>query len=60
MAVKTIAGLAPTLMAVGLVSENLRVVKKKKKTVGDITGLGIKNIIGTSLIKSTSGLVSEL
>lgn len=46
--------LTNTLMAAGLVGENYRVVRKKKKKMRDIIGLGGKNIVGSALIKSNA------
>lgn len=44
--------LARDLQGVALVSENLRVVKKKKKKAKDLIGLAGTNIVGSSLIKA--------
>lgn len=45
----------PTLQALALVGENVKVFKKKKKLkTKDIIGLGAKNIIGVNLIKITA------
>ncbi len=60
MTVKIISSLIPTLTAVALTSENIKVVKKKKKTTKDIVGLGMKNILGIGIIKLESDLISSL
>jgi hypothetical protein len=60
MTVKSIMGLVPTIQAASLVGENLKVAKKKDKNVGDMIGLGMKNIVGTSLIKVESDLIAGL
>ena len=60
MTYKTIAGLIPTIQAAGLVGENLRVSKKKKVTTGDMLGLGMKNIVGVSIIQAEAGLIGGL
>jgi hypothetical protein len=52
-AAHTIAGLTPAVMAAGLVHHNLRYLKKKKKR--GIVGLGVDNLVGTSLIQATAG-----
>ena len=63
--------------SVALVSENIRVAKRKPKKDGsgkgvranrgrggcfdtELIGLGMKNIVGTSLIKMESGLIGSL
>lgn len=58
--VKNIAGLIPTIMAVELVDENLHELNKKKKSTKDLTKMGVKNIMGLSLIGATSGIVKGL
>ena len=60
MTYKDILKVAPTLQAVALVGENLKVAKKKDKSVGDMVGLGVKNVVGTSLIKTESDLIASL
>ena len=60
MPVKTLLSIAPTLQAAALAGENLKVAKKKDKKVGDIVGLGVKNIVGTSLIKTQFDLIGGL
>lgn len=60
MPYKTIAGLIPTIQATQLVGHNLKVVKKKDKSIKDIIGLGVKNIVGISLIQREAQLIGEL
>jgi len=60
MTTKNILNIIPTIQAAALVGENLKVAKKKDKKVEDIVGLGLKNIVGTSLIKVESNLISSL
>ena len=60
MTIKNILGLVPTIQAAALVGENLKVAKKKDKSMGDMIGLGMKNIVGTSLIKTESDLIASL
>jgi len=60
MVIKSILNIAPTLQAAALVGHNLEVAKKKDKKVGDIVGLGVTNIVGTSLIKTQFDLIGAL
>ena len=60
MTYKTIMGVIPSIQATSLVSENLKALDKKKVNTKDILGLGIKNIVGTSLIKTEADLISTL
>jgi len=60
MSYKTIAGMIPTIQAASLVSHNLKDVKKKKKTSGDMIGMGMKNIVGISLIKAEADIIGGL
>lgn len=57
MSYKEILKIVPTISSAALVSENYKVLKKKKKKTGDLFGLGIKNIVGTSLIQSQAQLI---
>lgn len=60
MSYKDIANLIPTIQSVSLVSENIKVLGKKKSGTKDIINLGIKNIVGTSLIKINADLIGGL
>ena len=60
MSYKTIANLIPTIQAAQLANENVKTIKKKKTSTKDILGLGMKNIIGTSLIKAEADLIAGL
>jgi len=60
MSYKTIAGLIPTMQSVALVSHNLKVVKKKKKSTEDMVELGVGNIVGMEMIKLNAGLIAGL
>lgn len=53
MSTQDIVKLIPTTMAVGLVGHNLDYIKKKKKKKS-LLGLGVDNIVGTSLIQATA------
>jgi len=48
------------MQSLALVSHNLKVVKKKKKTTKDMVELGVGNIVGTSMIKINADLISTL
>lgn len=60
MTTKQIANLIPTMQALALVTENAKVAKKKKKTTGDMVALGMKNLVGVSLIQAESQLIGDL
>jgi len=60
MTYKSIMGVIPSIQTTSLVSENLKALDKKKVNTKDILGLGIKNIVGTSLIKTEADLISTL
>ncbi len=57
MSAKTILGLIPAIQSATLLKENIKLAKKKNKKVGDFVGVGIKNIIGTELIKAEADLI---
>ena len=50
--IKTITGLVPTAMAVGLVQHNVNYLKSKKKK--SLIGLGVDNIVGSTMISATA------
>lgn len=56
---QAIAKLIPTMMAVELIDDNLHNLKKKQNTKS-ITKQAIKNMVGVSLIGTTSGIVKGL
>jgi hypothetical protein len=60
MTYKAIANLIPTIQSASLVSHNLKSLNKKKTNTKDIVGLGLKNIVGTSLIKVNADLIGSL
>lgn len=60
MSYKEIAKLIPTIQAASLISENLKEVKKKKQSTKSMIGLGMKNIVGISLIKVNADLIGDL
>lgn len=57
MTAKEIAQMIPSLQAIALVDENIKETKKKKK---DLVGLGVKNIVGTSLIRANAQIINDL
>jgi len=59
MTYKAIANLIPTVQAAQLVGENVK-ASKKKSTTKDMLGLGMKNIVGVSLIKAEAGIIGGL
>lgn len=60
MTYKNIASIIPSLQSIALVNENLKQVKKKKTTSKDMIDLGMKNIVGSSLIKINSDIIGSL
>lgn len=52
-ATKAIAGIIPTVMAAGLVKHNLDYIKSKKKKKS-LVGLGVDNMVGSTMIASTA------
>ena len=60
MMIQNIMNLIPTMQSVALLSENVRVAKKKKVSTKDLVGLGATNIVGIEFIKLESGLIAGL
>lgn len=60
MTTKDIMNLVPTMHSMALVGENMKVVNKKKKSSKDLIGLGMKNLVGATLIKSEADLIGLL
>jgi hypothetical protein len=60
MTAKDIMKIVPTVQAVSLVNANLKQLKKKKQTTGDMLNMGMGNVIGTSMIKINSDLIETL
>ncbi len=60
MVVQAIVNLIPTAQALALLSENVRVVKKRKKDVKDFMKLGVTNIVGLEFIRLESGLIAKI
>ena len=76
MSYKAIANMIPTMQSLALVSENIKTVKMPKKdgsgkgiranrgrsgcSETELIGLGMKNIVGTNMIKLNANLISTL
>lgn len=56
MGYENILKVVPTLQATALAEHNLAFLKKKKKKVKDFVGVGVTNMVGTSLIQSTADM----
>ena len=55
----TIAGLAPTMMGVALAGDNMKTINSKKPMkTKDMINMGVKNIVGVSMIGPTAALAS--
>lgn len=57
---KALLGIVPTLHSAALLGENIKFAKKKDKKATDFVGMGMKNIVGTKLIKSEADLIGGL
>lgn len=55
-----IAKIIPTAMALVLTAENTKALKKKKMNTKDMTSLGVKNIVGVSLLGVTAGIAGGI
>ena len=58
--VKAIADLIPLAQSAQLAGHGFKVATKKDKTIKDIVGLGVTNIVGASLIQTTAGITGGL
>lgn len=56
--VNDLLSLAQTGQALALVSHNVGTAKKKKIGTKDIVGLGVGNIVGTSMIRAQGSIAS--
>ena len=54
---KAILNLIPLAHSAALLSENVKLLKKKDKTTKDFIGTGVKNVIGAEFIKMESDLI---
>ena len=55
-----ILGLVPTMQSIAIASENVRLLKKKNKNVGDFIGTGVKSIVGIGLMKDTANIIGGI
>lgn len=60
MSYKEIMKIIPTIQSASLVKHNLKALDKKKTKTKDIVDLGVKNVVGTSMIKINADLISTL
>ena len=56
---KAILNLIPLAQSSAILSENIRLAKKKDKGVGDFLGTGVKTLVGIELTKETSDLIGK-
>jgi hypothetical protein len=60
MTYKNIMRVIPIVQAASLVGENMKVLNKKKVKTKDVVNMGMKNIIGVSLIQAESQFINDL
>lgn len=58
--IQNLGRLAQTGQSLALVGENLRAIKRKKIKTDGVVKLGVKNIVGTELIRATGTIVGTL
>lgn len=54
-----ILNLIPLAQSTAILSENVRLAKKKDKGVGDFIGTGVKTLVGLELTKETANLIGR-
>ncbi len=54
---KAILNLVPLAQSTAILSENVRLAKKKDKGVGDFMGSGVKTLVGLKLTKETADII---
>lgn len=59
MSYQDIAKLIPTVQAASLVGDNVKSMNKKHSTK-DMVGLGVKNVVGTEMLKINAQLIGGL
>lgn len=59
MTAKKILQLVPTLQSMAILSENVKLSKKKKATAKDFVGTGVKSIIGIEMAKITADTIES-
>ncbi len=60
MSLKELLEASQALQATALVGTNYGLIKKKKKKVSDFLGVGVTNIVGTSLIKEQADITAGM
>jgi hypothetical protein len=60
MTIKNIMRIVPIIQSASLVGDNLKFVNKKKKKSEDFVKMGVKNVVGVSLIQFESQLIEDL
>jgi len=60
MTVRQIMNLVPIAHSIAILSENVKVAKKKKVKSKDLIGLGLKNVVGIEFVKLESGLIAAI
>ena len=60
MTYKNIMRMIPSIQATQLAGQNLKAARNKKPKAKEMVRLGIKNIVGTSLIQSEADLIGTL
>ena len=56
---KAILNLVPLAQSTAILSENVRLAKKKDKGVGDFMGSGVKTLVGLELTKETANIIGK-
>lgn len=56
---KALLRIAPLAMSVMIAENNLKLLKKKKKTTKDLVGQGVKNIVGIEMTKEIANFVES-
>ncbi len=56
---KAILNLVPLAQSVAILSENVKLAKKKDKDVGDFLGTSVKTLVGLELSKETANLIGK-
>ena len=59
MSYTDILKLIPTMQSTALASDNYKFAMKNKHTMKSMTGQGVKNIVGTSLLQDSAKLIGS-
>ena len=60
MSYGAILNIVPLMQSTAILSENIKLAKKKNKNVSDFIGTGVKTIVGIGLTKDTANLIGGL